>query len=220
AARAQRRPTVGLRGDLGYNAAELAGFGDQFGDYDRQVTGAVALSMPLFTGGLTNSQVRQASAQNDADRVAIEGARRDALQDVAQAWNGLLGARANLAATEEQVRATRIAFEGAREEAQVGLRTTLDVLNAEQELRNAQLALVSARRDEYVAAAQVLAAMGDLNTETLAVDVPTYDPADNFNKVKHSWGWVPWEPVVEAVDRVGAPPGAAPAPDSPIATAK
>ncbi len=219
-ARAGRRPTVSLRGDVGYSASERAGVGNQFGDYDRQVTGAVALSMPLFTGGLSNSQVRQAAERNNADRVAIEGARRDAMQAVAQSWNALSGARANLSANEEQVKAARIAFEGTREEAQVGLRTTLDVLNAEQELRNAELALVSARRDEYVAAAQVLAAMGDLNTSTLAIDVPAYDPADNFNKVKFGWGWVPWEPVVEAVDRVGAPPGAGPAPDTPIATAK
>lgn len=220
AARAQRRPTVGLRGDIGYNASEIAGIGNQFGDYNQAITGSVVATMPIFTGGLTNSQVRQASARNTADRIAIEGARRNALQDIAQAWNSLLGARANLSANEEQVRASRIAFEGTREEAQVGLRTTLDVLNAEQELRQAELALVSARRDEYVAAAQVLAAMGDLEARNLVQGVELYDPAKNFNRVKMDWGWVPWEFVVEQLDRVGAPPiGRDPA-DSPVAGEK
>lgn len=220
AARAQRRPTVGLRGDIGYTASEVEGVGNQFGDYDRAIAGSVVASVPIFTGGLTNSQVRQAAERNNADRIAIEGARRDALQDVAQAWNGLLGARANLTANEEQVRAGRIAFEGTREEAQVGLRTTLDVLNAEQELRQAELALVTARRDEYVAAAQVLAAIGELEARNLTHGVEIYDPETNFNRVKRSWGWVPWEHLVEVVDRVGAPPiGRDPA-ESPVAGEK
>ncbi|HEX5776408.1 MAG TPA: TolC family protein, partial [Caulobacteraceae bacterium] len=220
AARAQRRPTVGLRGDIGYSASESGGFGNQFGDYDQAISGSVVASVPIFTGGLTNSQVRQAAERNNADRIAIEGARRDALQDVAQAWNGLLGARANLTANEEQVRAGRIAFEGTREEAQVGLRTTLDVLNAEQELRQAELALVTARRDEYVAAAQVLAAIGELEARNLVSGVEVYDPEANFNRVKRSWGWVPWEHAVEIIDRVGAPPIGADPPDSPVAGEK
>src|SRR5690606_14974248 len=141
-------------------------------------------SMPIFTGGLTNSQVRQARERNNADRIAIEGARREVLQQVSQAWNQLLGARANLVANEEQVRAARIAFEGVREETQVGLRTTLDVLNAEQELRNAELALVNARRDEYVAGALVLSAMGLLEAQNLVPGVEVYDASANFDRVK------------------------------------
>jgi outer membrane protein len=219
-ARSQRRPTIGLRGELGYNATEVAGFGNQFGDYDRQVTGAVVVSIPLFAGGLTNSQVRQAGELNNADRMAIERARRDAVRDVSQAWNVLLGARANVVANEEQVRAARSAFDGTRAEVQVGLRTTLDLLNAEQELRRAELDLVTAHRDEYVAAAQVLAAMGDLDAENLTEGVPIYDPGANFDRVSRSWGWVPWEPAVEAIDRLGAPRVGAPPPASPITPAK
>jgi outer membrane protein len=219
AARAQRRPTVSLRGGLGVSG-DANGDDSPFQDYDRALSVSVAASVPIFTGGLTNSQVRQAAERNNAARIAIEGARRDVLQDVAQAWNQLLGQRANLIANEEQVRAARIAFEGTREEAQVGLRTTLDVLNAEQELRTAELALVTARHDEYVAGALVLSAMGDLEARNLVSGVPIYDPAANFNRVSHSWGWVPWEHVVEVVDRVGAPPiGPDPA-GSPIATGR
>ncbi|HEX6861156.1 MAG TPA: TolC family outer membrane protein [Caulobacteraceae bacterium] len=219
-ARSQRRPIIGLRGEVGYNAVEVADFGNQFGDYDRQVTSSIGLTMPIFTGGLGNSQVRQAASLNKADRVAIERARRDAVRDVAQAWNVLLGARANLVANEEQVQAARSAYNGTREEALVGLRTTLDLLNVEQELRRAELDVITARRDEYVAAAQVLAAMGDLDAENLTDGVPIYDPADNFDQARKSWGWVPWERAVEVIDRIGAPRVGARPPDSPIANAK
>src|SRR6185436_16492265 len=115
------------------------------------------------------------------DRINIETNRRQVLLAVSQAWNQLLGSRANLAANEQAVRASAIAFEGTRQEAQVGLRTTLDVLNAESELRNAQLALVSARHDEYVAGAALLVAMGMLTAENLKPGFPVYDPKANFN---------------------------------------
>src|SRR5690606_14980343 len=97
-----------------------------------------------------------------------------------QAWSQLVAARANIVSTAEQVRAARIAAEGTRQEQQVGLRTTLDVLNAEQELRSAELAQVQARRDEYVAAAAVLSFMGRLDPTQLAPGVEVYNPQDNF----------------------------------------
>ena len=104
----------------------------------------------------------------------------------------------------EEKSPTRIAAEGTREEQRVGLRTTLDVLNAEQEYRNAQLAYVSAQRDEYVAGAALLAAAGQLDARYFAQVTP-YDPAANTRKVSRAFGWVPWEPVIEAVDSVGVP---------------
>jgi outer membrane protein len=148
--------------------------------------------------------VRAAEERNNADRQAIEEARRGVLRTVSQAWNSLVGARANLAANEEQVRAARIAFEGVRQEAQVGLRTTLDVLNAEQELRNAELSLVNARRDEYVASAVLLSAMGKLEARYLTPGVTQYDATRRPDGAM--LGWVPWEPVIAIVDTVGAPP--------------
>ncbi len=217
AARAQRRPTIAASGSIGWDASDVGG-GNQFEDYDQSISGGVTLRMPIFTGGLTNSQIRAAQERNNADRLGIEEARREALRQVSSAWNGLAGSRANLISNEEQVRATRIAFEGVRQEAQVGLRTTLDVLNAEQELRNAELALVNAQRDEYVAAAILLSAMGKLEAKYLTPEVAQYDPTANAGRVKGSWGWVPWEPVVEGIDRIGAPPiGKAPA-DVPVVT--
>lgn len=203
AAKAQTRPSVSLRGSLGWNGGGVAGT-SPFVDYSRNVSASAVATVPIFTGGLTTSQIRQAAERNNVDRIGIEGARREVLQFVSQSWNQLLGARANLVANEEQVRAAAIAYEGTRQEAQVGLRTTLDVLNAEQELRNAQLALVNARHDEYVAGTAVLAAMGTLAAKDMA-NVTVYDPKANFDAVKHSFGWVPWEPAVAAIDHLGAP---------------
>jgi len=214
-ARAGYRPTVSARATLGYDANEGVLYstggkkfttGEQFKNYDRSISGGVTASVPLFTGGLTMSQVRAALERESAARIAVEGAKRVVQQSVSNAWSNLLSARSSLTANEEQVRATRVAYEGVRQEQQVGLRTTLDVLNAQQELRAAEVALVSARRDEYVASASVLQAMGALNVGVFAPDVARYDPKANYNKVGHAIGWVPWEPAVRVIDSVGGAP--------------
>ena len=204
-AKAGYRPTVAARASLGYSADRRSGVGSQFDDYDRTLSGAITASVPIFTGGLTTSQVRAASERENAARSATEAAKRTAIQQVSNAWSNLLASRAGLISNEEQVRATRIAFEGVRQEQQVGLRTTLDVLNAQLELSNAELALVAARRDEYLAGAVVLQAMGQLDVNKLSSTTAAYDPKVSYDRVKHGVGWVPWEPVVEAIDKVGAP---------------
>ncbi|MDI1364024.1 MAG: TolC family outer membrane protein, partial [bacterium] len=204
-ARATGRPTVSARASLGYTASEINGRGNQFADYNQSVNGAVSASVPLFTGGLTASQVRAAVERENIAHIGVEGAKRSALQAVSNAWSTLLASRSSLVSNEEQVRAARIAFEGTRQEQQVGLRTTLDVLNAQQELRSAELSLVAARSDEYVASASVLQAMGALNVSALAPDVAVYDPKTSYDRVNHAFGWVPWEPVVQIIDTVGAP---------------
>ena len=204
-AKAGYRPTVSARASLGYAADKRLGVGSQFDDYDRTVAGAITASVPIFTGGLVTSQVRAAAERENAARSATEGAKRTAIQQVSNAWSNLLASRAQLLSNEEQVRATRIAFEGVRQEQQVGLRTTLDVLNAQLELSNAELALVGARRDEYLASAVVLQAMGQLDVSKLSSTTTAYDPKTSYNRVTHSVGWVPWEPVVQAIDKVGAP---------------
>jgi outer membrane protein len=131
--------------------------------------------------------------------------RRTVLQQVTTFWSQLIAARSNISSSEEQVRAARIAAEGTRQEQQVGLRTTIDVLNAEQELRQAELNAVSSRRDEYVAAANVLATMGRLEGRNLVPSAPQYDAAKNFRKLRMTWGWVPWEEAVGAVDQLATP---------------
>ena len=225
-ARSSRLPSITATGSVGYDASASAVSplfsNNAFEDYGRSVSGRVGVSVPLFTGGLISSQVRAAQERNNADRQAIEETRRSVLRTVSQAWNSLIGARANLTANEEQVRAARIAFEGVRQEAQVGLRTTLDVLNAEQELRNAEMSLVTARHDEYVAAAVLLSAMGKLEAKYLTPDVTQYDVTANGKAFSHKIGWTPWEPVLVLIDSiVSLPAPAAPASgsvDAPVAT--
>jgi outer membrane protein len=116
------------------------------------------------------------------------------------------------------VRAAQVAFEGIREQYRVGLSTTQDVLLQQTSLENAELVLVQARHDAYVAEATLLQAMGRLEARALVTGAPLYDPLKSFNRVKTA-GAVPWEPLIAALDSVGAPsvgvPRPIPAPAAP-----
>jgi outer membrane protein len=198
-ARAQRMPRLDLQATATYSDSPLLPF---YGDRTvRDVVGSAVVTVPLFTGGLTTSRIRQAIEQNNSDRITIETQRRNVLQQVTQSWSQLLAARATITSNTEQVRAAEIAAEGTKQELDVGLRTTIDVLNADIVLRSAQLSLISARHDEYVAAASVLVAMGRLEAKDLIPTVPQYDPAQNLRHVRFSLGWVPWEEPIGAIDR-------------------
>lgn len=206
-ARAEYAPSVRLSGGLSARQSPID-VDRVFGvvdNIDDEVSISLDASVPLFTGGLNASRVRQALESENTARFQIEEARRTVLNNVAQAWNQLIGARASFVSNEEQVRAARVAFEGLQAEAQVGLRTTLDVLNGQQELRNAELLLVGSRRDAYVAAASVLAAMGRLEAENLIAGVPIYDPAVTVRRDGLWDGALPYEGVLERIDKVGAP---------------
>ena len=203
-ARAERMPNVTVQASSRFAGGPIDPF-DQ-GIYRNEAAASATVTVPLFNGGLTSSRIRQAIERNNADRITVEAQRRSVLQIITQAWNQLIASRANIASTDEQARAARIAAEGMQQEEQVGLRSTLDVLNAEQELRSAQLSQVSARRDEYVAAAAVLAAMGRLEARNLIPTQAQYDPKANFRRLRITLGWVPWEEPIGVVDRAVAYP--------------
>ena len=145
---------------------------------------SLQLSQRLYQGGGLLAQVRRQMALRDAARSALLTAQRNVVQDVNDAYVRLQVSRASLAATSERVRAAQVAFDGIREEATLGARTTLDVLSAEQELLSAQTAQISARSEESVAAYQLVAAQGLLTAERLKLRVPIYDPEGYFNLVK------------------------------------
>lgn len=202
-ARADRMPSVSLRATYGFEGV-VQPFDS--GLYSRALTGQAVVTVPLFTGGLTSSRIRQQVERNNADRITIETQRRTVLQTVTQSWNQLIAARANIDSTDEAVRAAQIAAEGTRLEQRLGLRTNIDVLNAEQELRNDELTAAGAKHDEYLAAATMLAAMGRLEGKDLIPSVAQYDPKRNFRKLRFALGYVPWEEPIAAVDRVLAVP--------------
>jgi outer membrane protein len=204
AAKALTRPTVSLQATYGYSAGAF-GIDTPFQNLGHAFTATAVATVPLFTGGTTSSQIRQAAEANNVDRIGIEAVRRQTLFAVSQAWNQLVGSRAQLKTDEEQVRAANVAFEGTRREAQVGQRTTLDVLITEQDFSNAELALVTARHDEYQAGASLIVAMGKMRVENFAANVPAYDPVANFDRVRHATGWTPWDPAISAIDHLGAP---------------
>ena len=198
-ARAERMPS--LSGNLTVGHSGLIDPFDPRDNFGRSVSATITATMPLYSGGSVSSRIRQTVERNNADRIIVEGVRRNVLQAVTQFWSQLTAARANIVSSEQQVSAARIAAEGTRQEQQVGLRTTIEVLNAEQELRQAELNRVSSLRDEYVAAANVLATMGRLEARNLVPSVPQYDASKNFRKLRMTWGWVPWEEAVGIVDQ-------------------
>ena len=214
-AKAQTRPTVSLQGSAGFSGGTFAnngitgipsnGLGTPFRHYSHDETASIVATIPIFTGGLTSSQIRQAAETNNADRIGIETARRQVLLTVAQAWNGLTGARASLADDEAQVQAANAAYEGARQEARVGLRSTYDVLISEENLSAAQLEMLNARHDEYVSGADLLAATGALYARDFAPGATIYDPKTNLDHARRAWPWSPWGAAVSQIDALGVP---------------
>lgn len=140
----------------------------------------------IYQGGSLSATARQAKARADAQRGNLHTVRHNVQQEVGNAYATLNTVREQLAASERQVSAARIAFRGIREEATLGARTTLDVLDAEQSLLDAQSLQVSARSALYVAAYRILASTGDLTAKGLRLPVQLYDPVEYYNLVKDS----------------------------------
>lgn len=170
---AAMKPTVDLTGQLGI---------DQDGNIGRQI--GLSASGPIYAGGALSSNVRQLMARRDATRASLHVAVLGIEQQVGNAFSFLEVARASSQASGQQITAARTAFNGVREEATLGARTTIDVLNAEQELLTAQANLIAAQADEVVASYQVLSSMGLLTASHLQLPVQQYDPAAYYNLVK------------------------------------
>ena len=148
------------------------------------------LVVPIYQGGAEYSLIRQAKETLGQRRLDLDTSRDQVRQGVVQAWGQLEAAKANIDATQAQVQAAEIALNGVREEARVGQRTTLDVLNAQQELVNARVSLVSAQRDRVVASYTLLAAVGGLSPQVLGLRVPVYDANVHYQQVRDVWAGV------------------------------
>jgi outer membrane protein len=145
------------------------------------------LTVPIYQGGGEYSQIRQAKETLGQVRIQADLARDQVRAAVVSAWGTLEGAKAQIIAAQAQVDASQIAFNGVQEEVKVGQRTTLDVLNAQQELLNARVALITAQRDRVVASYSVLQAIGNLTASRLGLRAPTYDPAVHYDQVRDKW---------------------------------
>lgn len=144
----------------------------------------IAVQGQIYAGGLRAAEYRKAVAQSEAARAALHQVRHAVDQGVANAWAQLAIASASLEASERQIRANRVALRGAREEASLGSRTTLDVLNAEQELLDAEANRITAQSNQYLAVYSLLASMGLLTADHLKLGVVSYDPEAYYNAVK------------------------------------
>jgi outer membrane protein len=145
------------------------------------------VTIPIYQGGKEYSTIRQSKETVGQKRIDVDTARDQVQATVVQQWGTLEAAKAQIVATQAQVNAAEIALNGVREEARVGQRTTLDVLNAQQELVNARVALVTAQHDRVVASYSLLSAVGRLNAAVLSLSVPTYDPIVHYEQVRDSW---------------------------------
>jgi outer membrane protein len=145
------------------------------------------LTVPLYQGGSEYSLIRQNKELLGQQRLSLDVNRDQARETVVQSWGQLDATKAEIESTTAQVNAAEIALNGVREEARVGQRTTLDVLNAQQELVNARVALVTAQHDRVVASYSLLAAVGGLSMQRLGLNVTIYDPVVHYQQVRDAW---------------------------------
>jgi outer membrane protein len=163
--------------------------------YEQQMTvyrsfGASAiaqLSVPIYQGGAEYSLIRQSKENLAQQRLVLEQTRDLTRANTVTAWGQLVAGRAQVSSAQSQVTASEIALNGVREEAKAGQRTTLDVLNAQQALVNARVALVTAQHDRVVASYAVLNAVGRLSPQVLNLATTTYDPSVHYHQVRDSW---------------------------------
>jgi outer membrane protein len=152
-----------------------------------QVSVVGTLTVPIYQGGGEYSSIRQSKETVGQQRLKLDINRDQARETVVQSWGQLDAAKAEIESTTAQVNAAEIALNGVREEARVGQRTTLDVLNAQQELVNARVAFVTAQHDRVVASYTLLAAVGGLSMQRLGLNVTIYDPQVHYQQVRDAW---------------------------------
>lgn len=162
-ARGALRPEVSAIAQAGVQEYHTDGF------TDTSVVAGAQARIPLFAGGRNSSALREAKLARSQAQAQITLIERALRANVARAWYGLEATQRSVQASQRQVEAAEIAYEGAQEELSVGFRTTLDVLDQEQQLLEARLALATSERDRYVAAHQLLAAMGQLSPEQMGL---------------------------------------------------
>jgi outer membrane protein len=157
-----------------------------------QFTAAAAaqINVPVYQGGAEYSLIRQSKETLEQQRLTMEQVRDQARADLVTAWGQLVAGKAQVTAAQSLVAASEIAYLGTTKEAQVGQRTVIDILNAQQALVNARVSLVTAQHDRVVASYAVLSAIGRLSPQVLHLSTQTYDPSVHYQQVRDNWGGV------------------------------
>jgi outer membrane protein len=177
-------PTVTLQG-----SASRSRDGDPtlsvFGTDQASVIGQV--TAPIYDGGTAASQTRQAKEVAAQSRLVLDQVRNQARTAATGAWVAHEGAKIAVSASESEVRAAGVALQGVQKEAAGGQRTTIDVLNSQQELTSAKARLIGAQRDRVIASYTLLSAIGKLDVKTLALNTPDYLPEVHYHQVRDAW---------------------------------
>ena len=205
-AEAGRLPTLSAVGSGTY-INEIGGHIAGVPSTGSQTTIGLSANIPLFQGGLPAARIRQAQAQQGQVFEQVVGTERAVIQTARAAFANYDSAQKAIQAETVAVQANELALEGNRAEQSVGTRTIIEVLNAEQELLNSQVALVTAKRDAYVAGFQLLNAMGQAEAQDLGLDGgPLYDPLGNYRHVANNWNdWATDPTHVPAATRTVSP---------------
>jgi outer membrane protein len=184
-------PTLSVQGNAGHQWDNSNTSPDSYpSDYETHSSTASVLGVlrvPIYQGGQEYSRVRESKEVVGQRRLEAESVRDQVRAAVVSAWGALEGAKSQIIAAQAQVEASGIALNGVREEARVGQRTTLDVLNFQQEQLDARVSLITAQRDRVVASYALLQAIGRLNVAQLALNVPAYDARIHYDQVRDKW---------------------------------
>jgi outer membrane protein len=177
-------PTVTLQGNVS-RSRDADPTLSTFGTDQASVVGQV--TAPIYDGGTAASQTRQAKEVAAQSRLVLDQVRNQARTAATGAWVAHEGAKIAVSASESEVRAAGVALQGVQKEAAGGQRTTVDVLNSQQDLISAKARLIGAQRDRVIASYTLLSAIGKLDVKTLALNTPDYLPEVHYHQVRDAW---------------------------------
>jgi outer membrane protein len=177
-------PTITLQGNASHSSQTDTTLGTTRTD---QAAILGQMTAPIYDGGTAASQTRQAKELAAQSRLVLEQVRNQARTAATGAWATNEGAKVAVAASESEVHAAGVALEGVRKEALGGQRTTVDVLNSQQDLISAKARLIGAQRDRVIASYTLLSAIGRLDVKTLGLNTPDYLPDVHYHQVRDAW---------------------------------
>lgn len=170
-----------------YSGTSVNGIDSDSNTWSRNAQIGAQLSIPIYQGGRTSASVRQAKESLGQARIEVDVNRDTVRNAVSSAWASYVSATEGVRAQQSVVQAARLALNGVIEERNVGQRTTLDVLDAQADVIEAQINLVSDEHDAVVASYAIMSALGRLTVKRLGLNVAEYDPQEHYRAVKDKW---------------------------------